>query len=160
MSNTSNFSSETETTISSAFRSPPADALPQKSESLRLRVEHDTPLSVKQIRPSGMSAVWGLIFPNATVLELSGRIELKMLIYPSHVQIEKRRWTSSTNLLARFSISIPIYDEIGDQPVHQLVIHSALAFLYPFVPMHVQVALDDEVVFSQGKYDARKRATS
>lgn len=149
-----NFTSPTETTISEAFRSPAADAMPQKIDGLRLRVNHDEPLRIKQIRPRGMAAVWGLVFPNATILELSGRVNVTMRIYPSHLAIEKRRWVSSTSVLARFSISIPVYDEIGDRPVHQLVVQSALAFLYPFVPMHVQLALDDEVVFRQGKYAA------
>lgn len=61
---------------------------------------------------------------------------------------------SSTSVLARFTISIPVYDEIGDTPVHMIEIRSAIAFLYPFVPMHVQVAVDDEVVFVQGKFEA------
>ena len=55
----------------------------------------------------------------------------------------------------RVSHRIPLFDEIDDQPVHQIVVDSALAFLYPFEPMHVQIAIDEEVVFRQGKFARR-----
>ena len=149
----SNSATNSESAISEAFRSPSSETCAAKNDGLRLSIHDDRPLTVTQIRPTGWAAFWGWFFPNATVVELSGRLNVALRIFPSHVQIEKRRWFSSSSVLARFDISIPVYDEIGDAAKHQLRVRSALAFLYPFVPMHVEVSLDDDVVFSQGKFE-------
>ena len=140
--------------IADAFRSPAPGASAGKSDGLRLRIHRDRPLLVQKVRPVGWAAFWAVFFPNATVVELSGKISVTLYVYPTHVQVHKQRWSSKISFMARYHIAIPIYDEIGDLPTHQLNVRSALAFLYPFVPMHVQIALDDEVAFSQGKYDA------
>lgn len=138
--------------IAEAFRSPPPGATAKEKDGLRLRVHPDQTLTARRIRETGWAAFWAIFFPNATVVELSGRINVTLKIYPTHVQIEKRRWFSSTGMLARYSISIPVYDEVGDVAVHQLHARSELAFLYPFVPMHIEIALDEEAVFGQGKF--------
>ena len=78
---------------------------------------------------------------------------MTLTVYPTHVQIEKRRWLSKSGIFARYHISIPVYDEIGDTAVHQLHARSELAFLYPFVPMHVEIMIDEEAVFGQGKFE-------
>ncbi len=82
-------------------------------------------------------------------------MNVTLKVYPTHVQIEKRRWFSGKGVLARYSVSIPVYDEIGDVPVFTMQIRSALAFLYPFVPMHVEVTLDDEAIFAQGRFEGK-----
>ena len=139
--------------VAAAFRSPPAEATSTKSDGLRLRIYRDQDLAAQSISPVGWAAFWGVFFPSATVVELSGKLNETLHIYPTHVQIEKRKWFSGKGVLARYRISIPVYDEIGDSPVHHLHIQSALAFLYPFVPMHVCVMLDDEVVFGLGRFE-------
>ena len=142
-----------ETTINDAFRSPSEQASPKKTEGLRIPINEEKPLRVIRIRETGWAAVWGWFFPNATVIQLSGKMDVTLRIFPTHVQIEKRRWFVGSGLFGRFRISIPVYDEIGDTAKHQIQVQSRLAFLYPFVPMHVEVAVDDEVVFGQGKFE-------
>lgn len=142
-----------ETTIADAFRGPSDEASLKKSEGLRIPINTEKPLRVTQIREKGWAAVWGLLFPNATVIELSGRMNVKLRIFPTHVAIEKRRWFVGSGFFGRFRITIPVYDEFGDSAKHQIRVQSKLAFLYPFVPMHVEVAVDDEVVFGQGKFE-------
>lgn len=153
MTEIANSNANEATSVADAFRSPPAGVAVQESDGLRMSLRHDLALSVQQVRPFGWAAFWGIFFPSATVIELSGKFNVILHIYPTHVQIEKRRWYSKMGVLARYSISIPVYDEIGDHPVHQLTIQSVLAFLYPFVPMHIQVTLDEDVAFGQGKFE-------
>lgn len=155
MIDSSDYTAESETTIADAFRSPARSDQTPQNNGLRRRINAQEALVVRRLMPRGFAALWGLIFPNATVVQLSGKVNLTLRVYPSHVQIENRRWFSSTSVLARFHIEIPLFDEIGDQPVHQIVVDSALAFLYPFEPMHVQIAIDEEVVFRQGKFARR-----
>jgi hypothetical protein len=147
---------ETNTSISDAFRTPSSQTT-TKDDGLRMRVRRDQPLVVKQIQPKGWAAVVGWLFPNATVVEFSGKFEVTLHIYPSHIQVQKRRWFSKSSVLARFEISIPVFDEIGDTPTHVILVKSALAFLYPFVPMHVQVSVDNVPLFAQGKFDESAR---
>jgi len=141
-----------EASVADAFRSPPPEVAAKKADGLRLRV-HEDQLQIRKIRPVGWAAFWGFFFPNATVLELSGMLNVTLSVFPTHVQIEKRRWRASSVVLPNYSVSIPLYDEVGDFPIHQLHINSSLAFLYPFVPMHVEVMLDDKLAFGQGKFD-------
>jgi hypothetical protein len=148
-----NSSLNDESSVADAFRSPPPNAAAKVPDGLRVSLHADQPLLVRQIEPKGWAAFWAVFFPAPTVVELSGKFNATLYIYPTHVQIEKRRWLSKMGIFARYTISIPIYDEIGDAPKHQLHLQSALAFLYPFVPMHVQVTLDDEVAFGQGKFE-------
>ncbi len=148
-----NSSLNDDTSVADAFRSPPPGAAAKVSDGLRVSLHADQPLLVQQIAPRGWAAFWAIVFPAPTVVELSGKFSATLHIYPTHVQIEKRRWLSKMGVFARYSISIPVYEEIGDAPKHQLHITSALAFLYPFVPMHVQVTLDDEAIFGQGKFE-------
>lgn len=138
--------------MADAFRGPSAEASARKTKGLRIPIHDGKPVSVLQIQPTGWAAFTGLLFPNATVIELGGKLNVTLRIYPSFVQIERRKWFNTSSLIGRFFISIPVYDEIGDDEKHYLHIRSALSFLYPFVPMHVQVSLDDEVVFGQGKF--------
>ena len=152
MTNNPDYTTESETTISDAFRSPAGSTLARQNNGVRLRIDVEQPLRVRQIRSEGFAAIWGLLFPNATVVELSGKVNLLLRIYSTHVSIESRRWFSSSSVLARFRIEIPLFAEIGDQPAHTIVVESALAFLYPLVPMHVQITFDDEVIFRQGKF--------
>ena len=152
MTNKPDYTAESETTIADAFRSPAGSDLARQNDGVRLRIDQEQALRVRHITAQGFAAVWGLLFPNATVVELSGKVNLRLRIYSTHVQIENRRWFSSSSVLARFRIEIPLFDEIGDQATHMIVVESALAFLYPFVPMHVQVSFDDEIVFRQGKF--------
>lgn len=158
----SNSTANNDSSVAEAFRSPAAGTVPKKVEGLRLRIREHEPLRVNQIRPVGWAAVWGWFFPNATVVELSGKLDLTLHIYPSHVQIAGRRWFTS-GFPARLRTSIPVYDEIGDDRKHLVHVRCVLAFLYPFVPMHVEVRLDDETVFGQGKFqqqEARSQQTS
>ncbi len=142
-----------DTSVADAFRSPPASVTKEKLDGLRISIQRDQPLRVNQIRPRGWTAFWAVFFPSATVLELSGRFHTVLSIYPTHVQLETRRWPSKMGFLPNYEVSIPVYDEIGDSPTHHLHVQSALAFLYPFVPMHVQVTLDEGVAFGQGKFE-------
>lgn len=142
-----------EASVADAFRSPAAGKTSEPSEGLRLRV-HDLPIAVQQVKPTGWAKVWAIAFPDATIVQISGRINVTLKIYPTNVHIDDRRWDSPTSVLARYNVTIPVYDEVGDSVVHQLRVRSSLAFLYPFVPMHVQVAIDDEVIFGQGKYES------
>ncbi len=143
---------ETESSISEAFRGPAADAVPKRIDGLRLKVRPDEPVRARLIRPTGFKRIWGFLFPNAVEVELSGKFSVTLKIYPSHVQIDKRRWLSKTSVFARFKVAIPVYAEIGDEPAHELVVRGVLAFFYPFVPIHAQVQVDDEIVFAQGKF--------
>ena len=139
------------TCVSEAFRSP-ASFTTAKDDGIRLSIDSSKDLFVRNLQPTGWGAVWSWLFPSATVVELSGRLNVTLKVFPSHVQIRKRRWFSKSSVLARFEIAIPVFEEIGDEPSHQIIVRSALAFLYPFVPMHVEVAVNDQVVFAQGKF--------
>jgi hypothetical protein len=143
------------TSIADAFRGPSADAAPRSTKALRIPVDAGKPTSALIIQPTGWSAVIGLLFPNATVVQLGGKMNVLLRIYPAYVQIGKRKWTNKSAMFGRFTVSIPVFDEIGDEEKYQIRIRSALAFFYPFVPMHVEVAVDDEVVFAQGKFQQK-----
>jgi len=139
--------------MADAFRGPSADATPRKIKGLRIPIHDEKELRVVKIEPTGLAVFTGLLFPNATVIQLEGKLNVRLRIYPSFVQIERRKWFNTSSLIGRFSISIPVFDEIGDTEKHFIHIRSTLAFLYPFVPMHVEVAVDNEVVFGQGKFE-------
>ena len=160
MTDPANSTTNAKTSIADAFRGPSSGASPRKIKGLRIPVDSRKPLSVLKIEPMGWAAYWGLLFPNATVIQLGGKLNVVLRIYPAFVQIEKRKWTHKSALFGRFAITIPVFDEIGDEAKHQIRIRSELAFLYPFVPMHVEVAIDDEVVFGQGKFDILARSAS
>ena len=141
-----------EASVTDAFRSPPPAAVPKDSDGvLRLRIYPQESLQVQSIPPSGWAAFWSIFIPGATVVQISGRINVTLRVYPLHVQIENRRWHGDLGMFG-YSVSIPVFDEIGDDKIFTFHARSKMAFLYPFVPMHVEVAIDNEVIFGQGKF--------
>jgi len=129
---------------------------PTDEESVADAFRSPTPGSAatnRRIDSTGWAAYWAFIFPDATVVEISGRFNTTLKIYPTHVQADERRWFSKASVIARYNVAIPVYDEIGDTVIHQLHVKSELAFLYPFVKMHAEVSVDDEVIFRQGKFE-------
>lgn len=144
---------ENQTTVSEAFRSPSSSAALEKNDGLRLAISEGTPIRVERVRQMGWADfIVSLLIPAPTTIQLSGMLNVRLRICPSHVEIDKRKWKPPKPVLARYRLSIPVYDEIGDVPKHLIHVQSRLAFLYPFVPMHIEVSVDDDVVYGQGKF--------
>ena len=152
MTDSAKTSSE-ETSVADAFRSPSPEGASKPTDGIRLKIHPDLPIVARKIQPRGWSAFWRYVFPDATVVEISRRFNVTLKIYPTNVHIGERRWISPLSVIPRYHVTIPVYDEFGDSVVHKIHIKSQLAFLYPFVPMHIKVTVDDVEVFGQGKHE-------
>ncbi len=98
---------------------------------------------------------WGNFFRVLTSesrLVFSGRFALVMQVTPIRVRVYQNQWSSVTGKFGRGVFRLPIYDEISRNESVELKVRCWLPFLHPFVPMHIEVSVDGEVVFAQGRF--------
>lgn len=144
--------------IDAAWQVKPSQFDTARNQCIRTRVAPDQPFRIRS-EPTSKWRNAFRILTSQNRFTCSGRFNLSLQITPMQVCIGQHRWTSPGGKFGRGSFHIPIFDELGDgeldgaktEPI-DLHIRCTLPFLHPFVPLHIEISLDKEIVYTRGKF--------
>ncbi len=140
--------------VEDAFRTPAAEPAREIENSIRKQIDTGRDLKVELLRQNGFTQWTEWLILSRRVLKISGRFDAILVVAPSGIKIDGASSVikSTARWIPEDDTMIAVLDLMGDHPVHFLRIRTRLPFLHPFVSLHLEVQLDGEVVFAEGKF--------
>ena len=137
--------------IDQAFRAPVSVAR-SVNETFRKQISAESVLIIEPVVREGWFHRLARIFLSKRTLRLRGLFEADIVVRPGWFSFDDWRCNSSARWWPANDCTLAILSLHGDQATHLLRIRSKLPFLHPFVPIHLEIQLDGEVVYAEGKY--------
>lgn len=138
--------------VEDAFRTPVTAPAKEIENSIRKQVESGRPLEIELSRQNGFTQWMEWFFFSRRLLKISGLFDVVLEVSPSGLKVDGKVLKSSPSWGPHADTTISVLDLMGNHPMHLLRVRTALPFLHPFVSLHLEVRLDGEVLYAEGKF--------